>query len=59
MKVMNRNDRLDKELHTREHFKYANKKYLSQMSKHPVLVMPSQNVQNLDMIPRVNIIEDL
>ena len=29
------------------------------MSKNPVLVLPNENVQSLDMQPRINIIEDL
>lgn len=29
------------------------------MNKNPVLVMPSKDVASLDMMPRVNIIEDM
>ena len=36
-----------------------NKKYLQALSKNPVLVVQSEGIQNLDMKPRVNIIEDL
>ena len=36
-----------------------NKKYIEQMNKNPVLVMPDHNVRHLDMMPRVNILEDI
>ena len=57
--VKNRGERLDDELAARQNFKYMNKKYLQALSKNPVLVVQSEGIQNLDMKPRVNIIEDM
>ena len=50
---------IEDEMQKREHFQYMNKKYIQTMSKNPVLVTPSLDVKSIDMLPRVNILEDL
>ena len=57
--VKSRGERLDDDLINRQRFKYTNKKYIEKLGTNPVVVLPSQGVQSLDMNPRVNIIEDL
>ena len=43
----------------REYFSHLNKKYIATTSKNPVLVTPSQDIEILDMLPRINVLEDL
>lgn len=57
--LKNQQEHIEEEMHERERFQYRNKKYLDSMQKMPVVVTSSSDVINLDMQPRVNIIEDL
>ena len=57
--VMSKAQLIEDEMQKREHFQYMNKKYIQTMSKNPVLVTPSLDVKSIDMLPRVNILEDL
>lgn len=51
--VKSRNDRLEEDLVNRQRFKYTNKKYIEKVGTNPVIVLPSQGVESLDMNPRV------
>ena len=54
-----KDERLEKEINLREYFTHLNKKYIDTMSKNPVLVMPDQEVETLDRMPRVSMLEDI
>lgn len=57
--LKSRIDCIEEEMHKREHFAYLNRKYIETVGSNQVLVMQTPEVKSLDMIPRVNIIEDL
>ena len=42
-----------------EHFQYLDNKYRKGMVNNPVLVMPTVAMESLDMMPRVNVLEDI
>lgn len=46
-------------MHLRENFTYKDRKYIEKVGNNPILVTHHPSVQSLDMIPRVNIIEDV
>lgn len=46
-------------MYTRERYDYLNKKYINSIGKNPVIVVPSNDVKTLDMMPRISILEDL
>ena len=49
---------LEEEMLKREKFSYENKRYIETVGANPVVVTANQNVKVLDMLPKVNILED-